>query len=1107
MIRVGGLTGAADPFFISSLYQLTDLSIVIFTHSNEDSENLRDLLTVYCPDASLCYFPSPDTRPYDDQPVAGHLLEQQSSCLHQLLQGKRHILITSWQTLSYSLPFPDEFQKSCIFVEPGRHLRLETLTQWLIQIGFQRTTMVEGLGEFSVRGEILDIFPYLTDNPLRIVFYHEEIESIKMFDIFSQRSISKILKFTIIPLRPFVLDEPEITRALNAMREKFPQALEDYQRLEHDLLSQTPESSWGKILPFLKNRRTILLEYISTECILLARGWEDMLVSAEQLDNEIQQTYHEQLNSKRIVAEPDPLVDTLKSLEKDSQKRMIKLNDGPRELATSDLYFQMTEIPSVQGNLQLFKQGLSNYLDQGYQMFLYCDNSGQKERMEEILSEHQIEIPVLVGPLSAGFVFHDSRSVLFSERQLFGRRTQVYRYVKYKGGTPIASLAAMTHGDFVVHEDHGIAQFNKIEGILVEGHTQDCLELQFSEGDKLYVPIDDLNKIRKFSGKEGAVPTLTRLGTHSWEKLKERTRKAIMEMAQELIGLYAQRKYYKRSRYSMDSHWQQEFDSSFLYQETGDQQRTIQEIKRDLENETPMDRLVCGDVGFGKTEVAARAAFKVMISGKQVCILVPTTILAQQHFLTFKDRFSEFPAKIEMISRFKTKKEQQEILGKALLGKIDILIGTHRLFSRDLQFKDLGLLIIDEEHRFGVRQKEKLKKLKALVDVLSLTATPIPRTLHMSLSGARDMSIIATPPKNRLPIKTRVLEFNEGIIRDSIQRELERSGQVFFVHNRVESIKSMASYLERLVPQGKIGIAHGQMNEHDLESIMFDFLNRKIDVLVSTAIIESGLDIPNVNTIIINRADRFGLAQLYQLRGRVGRTHIQGYAFLLCPPLQLLKPITLKRLKALEQFTELGSGFQIAMRDLEIRGAGNILGSQQHGFINAVGFDLYTKMLQEAVQKIKGQKSELLLDVKVKINISAGIPESYITGDSQRVLIYQRLLELSSLDQIQDLTEELVDRFGEMPLATHNLFDLMIIKVLARKFDIETVALESLRLKLILKENSAEALDKIKDLIGRKDLNVEIKSDEKLVILIELQKIDLHEELSQIKKILQVSDE
>jgi transcription-repair coupling factor (superfamily II helicase) len=740
-----------------------------------------------------------------------------------------------------------------------------------------------------------------------------------------------------------------------------------------------------------------------------------------------------------------------------------------------------------------------------HELFLLCDNEGQAERLRELLDTDAAAVTVAVGALHEGFVLREARLVVFTDHELFNRYRRKRRYPRYRGAGPLEDFQALREGDVVVHVTHGIGRFVRLESIEVEGRRHDCVVVAYSGNDKLFVPTDQLDLLEKYVGKDGEVPKLDRLGGKEWARTKARTKKAIKEMAEELIQLYAARQSRPGHAFGPDTHWQQEIESSFLYEETPDQLRAIDDVKADLESDKPMDRLVCGDVGYGKTEVAVRAAFKVVMEGKQVGILVPTTLLAEQHLSTFRERFADFPVKVEMLSRFRTAAQQKKIVEDLARGEIDIVIGTHRLLQKDIAFKDLGLVVIDEEQRFGVAHKERLKKFRRLVDVLTLTATPIPRTLHMALLGVRDMSVIDTPPPGRLPIETEVIEWNDDVVAGAVLREIDRGGQVFVVHNRIETIDSVAQHMRKILPEVRFAVAHGQMRERALETIMLEFLDRKYDALISTMIIESGLDIPSVNTIVVNRADEMGLAQLYQLRGRVGRTTVNAFAYLVTPPRRSLTEVAMKRLNALQDFTELGSGFKIAMKDLEIRGAGNLLGPEQHGYVAAVGFDLYCRLLEEAVREVRGEPEEEAVTARIEVDVDAFIPEALVEESEQRLGFYKRLARMTTEGEVEGLSSELRDRYGSVPPAAQNLFALRSLRIAAERAGVENVRIRENRARIQV----AAAREVGRDAVGRvvaaagASLPVEFLAGDGRSLRVDLTQTPAEERILEVQRLLQ----
>jgi len=846
--------------------------------------------------------------------------------------------------------------------------------------------------------------------------------------------------------------------------------------------------------------QTTILDYLPFDCVVFLDEPPFIQNELDLIRTETEHLFGGAEKREEAVPEPEVLFDNLESfLARVCQFQVVEnLSLGEEK---ESIKLGMTEPEVFGGNLDLLRSAIRDHKTQGQKVYIFCDNPGQRDRLSELLDHEAEGVNLEVGLLNSGFSFPQIDLVCLTDHQIFSRYLRRRRKRRFNEGIALSSYSALSVGDFVVHIDFGIGKYAGLESLLVDQRKRECLRLLYQGGDKLYVPIEEFNRVHKFVGKEGA-PTLSKLGGTSWEKLKKRTQKAIQDMAEELIELYAERKAKPGFAFSPDSLWQRELEASFIYEETPDQLSAIQAIKEDLEKKIPADRLICGDVGYGKTEVAIRAAFKCVMDGKQVAILVPTTILAQQHLVTFSERLMEYPVKVEMLSRFRSRKEQKQIIQNLKEGRVDVVVGTHRLLSRDIEFKDLGLVIIDEEQRFGVTHKEKLKKLRRLVDVLTLTATPIPRTLQLSLFGARDMSVINTPPKDRLPIYTQIVKFDKELIAEAILREVDRGGQVYFVHNRVQTIEAMYRFLKDLLPQVRIAIAHGQMDERLLEKVMLEFLDHRYDCLLVTSIIESGIDIPTVNTIIMNRADRFGLAQLYQLRGRVGRSGTKAYAYLLIPKVRLLNPTARKRLKALEQFTQLGSGFHLALRDLEIRGAGNLLGPQQHGFIEEVGFDLYCRLLEEAVRELKGEKIPKRPEVKMEFDLDIYLPDFYIPDSHQRVEIYRKLSEAESVEEVDVIEAELSDRFGKPKKEVKDLLEFTCAKICASAKRISRVSLKKDILMLEFLPDKKMGKKEIERLSQKIRLPLEFKVDQSVKLYVKLKGVTFEKKAKFVKNLL-----
>lgn len=908
--------------------------------------------------------------------------------LTQISQRNKFILISTYQILSIKLPSKESVKKNTSNIRVGDKITYVELIGLLNVLEYRKDQFVESVGDYSVRGSLIDFWSFGEQNPARLEFDGNFLESIRYFDPESQRSIGKI---------------DSVTLAGNLIRKE---------ELNNDIF-----------------------DYLN-QPVILASSFELQKLNQISSDEKVGYEFAEQGAEAAVKLISNDFNFPL------NRKNVQWILEEELSISTNRIDLGFSEAPVINSNYEILFKVLNEYSDKSFDITITTENELQTSRLKELLSEFNIELAQLFEsgkikletlPIKQGFLHNKEKVLLLSDYQIFNKpyRTKLLQKKIYKRSKS-KSFASIRKGDYVVHENYGIGKYAGLQTITIGEAKQESMKLLYNEGGVVYVNLNYLNLVKKYSSNENLKPTLSTLGTGEWERRKERTKKKIKEAARELIELYAKRKATRGYQFSRDSVWQKELEASFFYEDTPDQEKVTNEVKKDMESENPMDRLVCGDVGFGKTEIAVRASFKAVQDGKQVALLVPTTILAEQHYNTFKDRFNQFPVKVAVLSRFQTKKEQNEILKSLSSGNVDIVIGTHRLLSKDVKFKDLGLLMIDEEHRFGVTAKEKLRELKVNVDTLTLTATPIPRTLNLSLLGARDLSIIATPPPNRQPIYTTVSTFDINKIREWIFNELKRNGQVYFVHDRVESIGKLADYLYKHIPGVKIGVAHGQMKTSQLEEVIHGFLSRKYDLLLSTKIIESGLDIPNVNTIIVNRADKFGLAELHQLRGRVGRSTRQAYAYFIVPSLSGITKKAMRRLQAIEEYTEIGSGFNLSMRDLEIRGAGNLLGKEQSGFIDEIGFDLYIKMIDEAVEELKYQeykeifkslpqkeeRTEPTLDAYFEI----GIPETYMPEQTDRLNFYTALFSINSLDELNDLKDEMEDRFGEIPPMVNRLF-------------------------------------------------------------------------------------
>ena len=960
--------------------------------------------------------------------------------LTKVSKQKNFILISTYELLNLKLPSKDFVEKTTASIHTGGNTKYYELIEYLNLLNYQRDQFVETQGEYSVRGSIIDFWSFSEPNPVRLEFDGDFIESIRYFDPESQRSIEKVESVSLA-----------------------------------EMIQQKDEMS-SDIFDYLDNP------------VIIASAFELQNRSFKK-DNVVEV---EEKNSKLSDDDEFPEVEETIRVDEESFKldyhNLINKTGTQwvleEEISASpdriDLDF--SEAPTINSNYKILFGVLKDYSAKDYEIVITSENELQTTRLTELLSEYNNELFELIDsqkikletlPIKEGFIHHREKILLLTDYQIFNKpyRSKIYSRKKSRKSKS-KSITSIKHGDYVVHESYGIGKYAGLKTISIGDAKQESMKLLYNEGGVVYVNLNYLNLVKKYSSNENLKPTLSTLGTGEWERRKTKTKKKIKEAARELIELYSRRKATKGFQFSSDTIWQRELEASFFYEDTPDQEKVTDEVKQDMEAANPMDRLVCGDVGFGKTEIAVRASFKAVQDGKQVALLVPTTILAEQHFNTFKDRLTQFPVRVAALSRFQTKKEQTKILDDLVEGKVDVVIGTHRLLSKDIKFKDLGLLMIDEEHRFGVSAKEKLRELKINVDTLTLTATPIPRTLNLSLLGARDLSIIATPPPNRQPIYTTVSTFDVSKIREWIYNETKRGGQVYFVHDRVESISKLADYLNKHIPDIKIGIAHGQMKATQLEEVIHGFLSRKYDVLLSTKIIESGLDIPNVNTIIVNRADRFGLAELHQLRGRVGRSTRQAYAYFIVPSLSGITKKAMRRLQAIEDYTEIGSGFNLSMRDLEIRGAGNLLGKEQSGFINEIGFDLYIKMIDEAVEELKYQeykeifktlpKSEDRTEPVIDSYFEIGIPEDYMPEQMDRLSFYTALYAIKNLDELDELKEEMEDRFGPVPDLVKRLLLVATLKYFASYALFERIIMNNKVVNIILPKGEKEDYYKFK---------------------------------------------
>ncbi|UCG52618.1 MAG: transcription-repair coupling factor [Candidatus Latescibacterota bacterium] len=1060
-VDITGLQGSSPAFVIEALRESLSRTIVVCCPDEETARDVcEDLGTISAARVEL--FPAKDIFPQrfelrENLAVRG----KRNACLDRILRDDIDIVVTSLLGfLEKTFPAP-VLRDNTIELVRGDELDLDGLRGDLVRVGYDATHTVEEPGQFAVRGGIIDVFDPSWDYPFRLELLDDEITSIRAFDIDSQRSFESLENVRILPAASVIVNEESLDDLeVNLRKNGF--AEQTLRRIRREISDHRFSFLLRRYAPAMGIDGSVL-DFFTKPPLLFFWNETGLAHALDGLRNEIEHvgaladSDEPVLDLIEYVHAPEyytaylfpavhlwglarpagsaPRRAGLDSREGETGKGGEELPRPPDEV----IEFRTQGHPSVLGKLDPLVQTLRRLRKRGVDVHIFSESPAQRERLADMLGEDEQHVHLPVGWMTSGFVWESNALAILTDHEIFQRRLPRPSRRPPARRRQYHRPDHLQIGDFVVHVDYGIGRYLGLEKVVAEGNEAECLNLRYQGTDRIYVPLEQMHLVEKYVGKEGVVPSIDRLGSSKWQRTKEKTKKALEDIARDLLHIYAEREIADGVAFGADTQWQKELEASFPFEETPHQLKATEELKQDMESPRPMDRLVCGDVGFGKTEVAVRAAFKAVNHGKQVAILVPTTILALQHFQTFRERMEAFPVKVEMLSRFRSPADQRKIVRELKTGTVDVVIGTHRLLSKDVGFHDIGLLIIDEEHRFGVRSKEKIKRLARSVDVISMTATPIPRTLYMSISGLRRISVIDTPPRNRHPIKTEVLPFDEGTIEQVIRTEIKRGGQVFFVHNRVASIHSMQAFLERLLPDVTFGVAHGQMAEKELERVVLRFLDRQFDVLISTTIIESGLDFPNVNTIIINRADRYGLAELYQLRGRVGRREQQAFAYLLVPRNFSITETASKRLQAIEEFEELGSGYRLAMRDLEIRGAGNVLGVEQHGQIVAVGFDLYCKMLKEAVEKLKGTAKEELPQCRIETRLPSFLPDDYVEDQNERMAIYKRIARFDDPTQADELATELADRFGELPREAVNLIDLARMKLQAMRLGLALI--------------------------------------------------------------------
>ncbi|HXF58986.1 MAG TPA: transcription-repair coupling factor, partial [Candidatus Saccharimonadales bacterium] len=1028
---VRGIAGSAGALFLAALARSRSRPFAVIAPDIDRAEAWRDDLEFLLGPDRVVYLPPHDVVPWSSQVATGPVRDDRITAMLRLGDPDPPVAVIPALSLYRLAPAPHAVRSRTVTLTPGTERDPEALMRHLVMAGYRAVGEVGEIGEVSRRGGLLDVFAPGMTYPARIEFDGDQVASLRTFDVSTQRSVGPLPSARLAPAREILFAEDLDERLKPLDGGALGQDLEGL-RIRELVREGVYFEGVDWVAPRLGIPLGSILDYLPPDTALwidepeaVERELDQAEQEAERLEPEARVKAPHLPARRELFDPPDRALDRLEAFRRmESRVTMGASDRGPV------VSFDARPQPSFGRKLELLRAELRRLADLGYERVIVCDNKGQSERLEEILGEGVVSVDV--GAITSGFVLPAARLAVFTDHEIFAR----YRRRRGRRSAPsraaIRDLMTLEPGQYVVHLDHGIGVYRGLKRITLDGQDTECIQIDYAQSDRLFVPIDQLGMVQRYSAEEGRTPLISRLGGTAWARTKAKAKKAIQEMAEELLRSYAIRKARGGRAFAADTPWQRELESSFPYEETPDQLRTVEEVKRDMESPRAMDRLVCGDVGYGKTEVAIRAAFKAVQEGTQVAVLVPTTVLAQQHLVTFTERFADFPVRLDMLSRFRSPKEQKEIVEKVRRGDLDIVIGTHRLLSKDVQFKNLGLAIIDEEQRFGVAQKERIRTLVENVDVLTLTATPIPRTLHMSLLGARDMSVMQTPPRGRYPIKTEIVEMNKDVIRDTLLREADRGGQSFFVHNRVESIDRIANYLQSIVPQLRYGVAHGQMRDLELERVMLDFLERRTDVLVTTLIIESGLDIPTVNTMLMNRADALGLAQIYQLRGRIGRSHHQAFCYLLVPAGTVLSEDAEKRLRVIAEHEELGAGLTIAMRDLEIRGAGNLLGPEQHGFMVSVGFDLYCRMVDEVVQELQGKAPERRQEPAISSDLPAFLPGEYIEDPDEKLDAYRRMAGVTTAQELDELHAEFRDRFGPLPAEAEHLFDLKRLRLLGR---------------------------------------------------------------------------
>lgn len=1079
------VTGCSDSQLAHFITGLSDgyRQKVIVTFSALKAKEIYDDIKGFTDDVVM--YPSKDFIFFSADVHGNLILQQRLEFIEKIVEDKPFTVIVTADAFMDKIQPLDKIKDNYLEISEGSVIEQDALKKKLVKMGYEAVEQVDSPGQFAIRGSIIDIYTLTDEVPYRIDFWDDEVDIIKSFEIENQRSIENLESIKIYPATEYFFTEEEIKAGLDKIKLELNKTVEKFRKKfkteEAHRLKTTVEEfitnmeinpfgvSIDSYVNYFSDSLTSLLEYFDNPIFFIDEP-KRVLEQLNAVNGEFKDSMTNRLEKGYVLpGQTDVLWNKERITDKINSYTKVVFTAIAQKVSVFDtedfVEVDARNISPYNNKFEMLVEDLKRYKKQKYSVLLVTTSATRGQRLAEDLRDFGIsafyekddtrevnpgEVMIISGRLRKGFTYPMVKFVAISDTDIFGERKKKRRKKHGYSGSNISSFSDLNIGDYVVHENHGLGIYRGIEKVEVDHVVKDYIKIEYAGGSNLYILATQLDMIQKYADSEAKKPKLNRLGGQEWNKTKSKVKKAVVEIAKELVELYAIRQNGQGYAFSPDTEWQKEFEEMFPFEETDDQLNAINEVKKDMESTKIMDRLICGDVGFGKTEIAIRAAFKAIQDNKQVAYLVPTTVLAQQHYKTFKQRFKDFPVRVEMLSRFRTKSNIDQNIRDLKKGYVDIVIGTHRLLSKDVKFKDLGLLIIDEEQRFGVKHKEQIKELKNNVDVITLTATPIPRTLHMSLIGIRDMCVMEEPPQDRMPIQTFVMEYNEEIARDAINRELARGGQVYFVHNRVQDIADMAASVQNMVPDANVAFAHGQMSERQLEEIMYDFVNGDIDVLVSTTIIETGLDIPNANTIIIHDAERMGLSQLYQLRGRVGRSNRMAYAFLMYSRNKMLTEVAEKRLGAIRDFTELGSGVKIAMRDLEIRGTGNLLGAQQSGHLEAVGYDLYCKMLNQAIEVLKGETPEEDFETKIDLMCDAFVPASYIKNETLKMDIYKRIAGIETNEEYEDMQDELIDRFGDIPSQVENLLQVVLLKAAAHKVYITEISGTKDKMKIMM---------------------------------------------------------